>query len=234
MRPSEYGQWLYDGTADDGEVGQAVCTALLLKQDRAEAKDGYKVRYRARHRRVEAKQNEAGLSWVRSAAPACLQACLLQVWSALACRYSYAERAPYSLPQAHCHRHTSSVLRVLLTLALIKPDTSDVEADPDLRDDHTGAAINRDKSTCIQYIHPLDILEALHVHGIFQLQTRHALMSCSNDTTLTTSTSTQRAASKPALAWSSSRPQPHAATKAAPDSVCKRVESWQLWLVSVD
>lgn len=56
-------------------------------------------------------------------------------------------------------------------------------------------------------------------------------MSCSNDTT---STSTHRAASKLALAWSSSRSQPQAAAKTASDSVYKRVESWQLWLVSVD
>ena len=38
MRPSG-GQWLYDNTADDGDVGRAVCNAVLLKQDRAEAKD---------------------------------------------------------------------------------------------------------------------------------------------------------------------------------------------------
>jgi len=47
-------------------------------------------------------------------------------------------------------------------------------------------------------------------------------------------TSTHRAASQLALAWSSSRSQPQAAAKTASDSVCKRVEGSQMWLVSVD
>lgn len=38
MRPSG-GQWLYDDTADDGDVCRAVYTAVSPKQDRAEAKD---------------------------------------------------------------------------------------------------------------------------------------------------------------------------------------------------
>jgi hypothetical protein len=62
----------------------------------------------------------------------------------------------------------------------------------------------------------------------------YSLMSCPNDANPPHEYTVQRQNQSSHGARVGPRPQPQAAAKPASDSVCKRVESSQMWLVSVD
>jgi len=163
LRPSG-GQWLYD-TADDDGVCRAARHCSIAEAEQSKAKDGQNSGTQSVTEQVEAKQNEAGSLDCARACVACELACLDHYCLGLLERAgaTYTERAPYSLLHCHYHRHSLDVLLTCFEFALIKPD---VEADLDLRGDHTGADIFLSMAITV-HVCPTCTLANLYKHYMF-------------------------------------------------------------------